>query len=242
MSQHWNKLISVVSVLAYLLKYTDDDGMDLYFSISQDKHNAKTSSELVQKLRGKARKGTSDIGSRLSTILHRYQTYLQEPVSNRRSLLGKVKPKLKKALNVYILTDAIWQPHSDATEPIASLITMLKKSDYPRKQVGIQFIRFGDDPGGIDKLEHLDSGLGLSWYVVRRGCSGGTTAFPPKLMKLVGTSSMQNPQTAMCGRCSSVPLTNGSMAIKMKPTTIRPRKKVEILPHPRFLRSHSRCL
>lgn len=158
-------MIDVVRVLAYMLKCTDDDGMELYFTISKDKHNAKTSSELVQKLQRKECAGTSEIESRLSIILHRYQTYLQEPLSKRRSLFKKAKPKAKKALNVYILTDAIWQPRSDATQPIASLIAMLKKSDYPRNQVGIQFIRFGDDLGGIQKLEHLDSKLGLPWYV-----------------------------------------------------------------------------
>ncbi len=177
MSLYWKPLITITRVLAYMLKKTDDDGMDLYFTISQEKHNAKTSSELVQKLQGKACRGTSEIGSRLSTILHQYQMYLQEPVPNRRSLFGKAKPKAKKALNVYILTDAIWQPHSDATEPIASLIAMLKKLDYPRKQVGIQFIRFGNDPGGIDKLEYLDSGLGLPWYVLSRRHRGGTWEF-----------------------------------------------------------------
>lgn len=180
MSPHWNQLIKVVRVLAYMLKKTDDDGMDLYFTIPQDKHNAKTSSELVQKLQGKARRGTSEIGSRLSTILHQYQTYLQDTVPNKKPLFGKAKkakPKGKRALNVYILTDATWQPHSDATEPIASLIAMLKKSVYPRKQVGIQFIRFGNDPDGIDKLEHLDSGLGLPWYLVGRRHSGGSWEF-----------------------------------------------------------------
>jgi hypothetical protein len=177
MFQHWDRLIVVLRVLAYLLKSTDDDGMDLYFTISKDKQNAKTSSDLVQKLQGKKLKGSSDIGSRLSTILHQYQVYLQEPAPNRRFSLKKMKPKTKKALNVYILTDGRWQPRSDATEPIASLITMLKTSGYPRKQVGIQFIRFGDDPGGIEKLNHLDSGLGLLWSVVGPCRSGGTRKF-----------------------------------------------------------------
>lgn len=184
MSPYWNSVITVVRLLAYLLKQTDDDGMDLYFTISQEKHNAKKSSDLVQKLQGKSCRGTSEIGSRLSTILHQYQMYLQEPVPNRWSLFGKAKPKAKKALNVYILTDAIWQPHSDATEPIASLITMLKKLDYPRKQVGIQFIRFGDDPDGIRKLEYLDSGLRLPWCVIAARPTGRHLRVSKELMNL----------------------------------------------------------
>jgi hypothetical protein len=166
MSPHWKGVISVVRVLAYLLKDFDDNGMDLHFTISKTKYNSKKSSEFLHKLEVKTRKGTSDIGSSLSNILHDYQMYLREPPPSRRwSLFEKHKPRAKKALSLYVLTDAAWQPHSDADEPITSLVTALKGLGYPRKQVGIQFIHFGKDPEGIKKLEHLDNGLGLSMCV-----------------------------------------------------------------------------
>jgi hypothetical protein len=165
MRPYWHNVKSVLRVLAYMLKSCDDNGMDLYFTIATTRCNSKTSTGLVQHLSGKALKGTSDIGSRLSTILHEYQTSLRQPISPRWFGFVQAKQGTVKPLNVYILTDAIWQPQSDAVEPITALIKTLQELNYPRKQVGIQFIRFGNDPEGIKKLEHLDSGLGLSMYV-----------------------------------------------------------------------------
>ena len=200
-----------------MLKKTDDDGMDLYFTISKTKHNYKTSSNFMQNLQLKRQVGTSDIGSSLSTILHEYQMYLHQPVPNRRmALFGRAKPKGKKALNVYVLTDAVWQPQSNAAEPVESLVATLKELGYPRKQVGIQFIRFGSDPKGIKKLEHLDSGLGLSMYVV--------VVEEPRdsamLIDYAGILSMQSPQTVTSGKCSWAQLTNGSMVINWRTTAI----------------------
>jgi hypothetical protein len=162
MSPYWSEVTKVVHVLSYMLKKTDEDGMDLYFTVSKDTHNSKKSSRFLQTLQCKVKAGTSDIGSSLSTILQKYKMYLQEEAPNRRrSFFSKPKPESKKALNVYVLTDAVWEPESNAAEPVTSLVGTLEKLGYSRNQVGIQFIRFGDDPEGIKKLEHLDSGLGL---------------------------------------------------------------------------------
>lgn len=170
MSPHWNDVLSVFRVLAYLLKRSDDDGLDLHFTISKTKHNSKRSKDLLQKLKGKTLRGTSNIGSRLGSILHEYQMYLKQPASHWRTWIGKSKPKEKKALTVYVLTDAVWQPHSDPAEAVASMVTTLREEGYSRGQVGIEFIHFGNDPEGIEKLEMLDSGLGLPMYVVVREC------------------------------------------------------------------------
>jgi hypothetical protein len=162
MSPYWSEVTKVVHVLSYLLKKTDEDGMDLCFTVSKDTYNSKKSSTFLRTLQRRVKAGTSDIGSSLSTILQQYKTYLQEEAPSRRlSLFSKPKPEGKKALNVYVLTDAVWEPESNAAEPVTSLVGTLEKLGYSRNQVGIQFIRFGDDPEGIKKLEHLDSGLGL---------------------------------------------------------------------------------
>ena len=161
MRPYWDEVSSVLHVLAYMLKGCDEDGMELRFTISNNKHKSKKSTGIIQPLQGKELHGTSDTGSRLSTILHEYQTSLRQPPQNRLPFFSKAKMKLKKPLSVYILTDAVWQPHSDVAEPIRSLIGTLRELGSPPTQVGIQFIRFGSDPEGIKKLAHLDQGLGL---------------------------------------------------------------------------------
>jgi hypothetical protein len=147
-----------------MIKDCDRDGMDLYFTISPLKHNSRNSTGLLQHIQGKSLLGTSDLGSRLTTILHDYETALRRHATKRWPSFGRSKNM--KPLNVYILTDAAWQPHSDAAEPIKSLIGTMIEFRYPRKQVGIQFIHFGKNADYFKKLEHLDSGLGLSMYVL----------------------------------------------------------------------------
>jgi hypothetical protein len=159
MRPYWDEVRLVLHVLTYMLKGCDKDGMDLYFTISTSKYNSKKSSGLLQPTQGKSLEGTSDIGSRLSSILHGYETALRRHETKPRSLFG---PKVMKPLNVYILTDALWQPQSDAAGPIKSMVETLKDLRSPPEQVGIQFIQFGNNPDCATKLEILDSGLGLS--------------------------------------------------------------------------------
>lgn len=159
MRPHRDDVSAVLHVLAYMLKEYDRDGMDLYFTVSQSKYNSKTSTGLLNQYRAAAaHQGTSDIGSRLGSILHEYEVKLRHHESRRWSLFA---PRPMKPLNVYVLTDAVWQPQSDAAGPIASMVETLRDLRYPRKQVGIQFIQFGKDPACVQKLELLDSGLNL---------------------------------------------------------------------------------
>lgn len=150
-----------------MLKDCDDDGMDLYFTISQKRYNYKSSKDVVQKVRRQERKGTSDIGLRLGLILREFQGSLLQPQGQqeRWPFFRKSKAKGKKPLNVYILTDAVWQPHSDVAQPVSSLVGTLKRLDLPANYVGIQFVHFGKHPEGIQKLAHLDQHLGLPMYV-----------------------------------------------------------------------------
>ena len=41
------------------------------------------------------------------------------------------------------------------------MVSKLKEHDLLEKQVGIQFMRFGDDEDAIKMLDHLDSQLDL---------------------------------------------------------------------------------
>lgn len=214
MSKYWHAVISVISTLSYLLKDSDDDGMDLYFAISSTKYNSKKSEKLVQKLLEKEKElvGTSNVGLRLSTILHEYQLSLDPSVLSLRSLLSKAKGKTKKPLSVYILTDAVWQPHCNVAEPIRSLVETLRRWGYSRHQAGIQFIRFGHDSDGIEKLDHLDSGLQLGMYVFNEP-SRSAYLTNGRTDGLAGMLLILNQQTVMSGKCSWARLMNGSTAI-----------------------------
>jgi hypothetical protein len=158
MEPHWKSLIKVFEALTYILKDVDPNGLDLFFTICREtlKKTKKTTSlvEMV-KSRSKLLKGTTDMNLRLSEILDTYQTELEKP----KTFFGIGKSVLP--MNLYILTNGTWEPNCDAAGPITNLVNKLNKLHKGRVQVGIQFISFGNNAEAIDRLNILDSGLGL---------------------------------------------------------------------------------
>ena len=156
MEPHWKRVTRVFEALSYILKDVDPNGLDLSFTISGDTlKKTKRTSKLVEmvKLRSKHLKGTTDMNLKLTEILVTYQTELEKP----KGFFGK--PILPR--NLYILTDGVWEPNCDAAAPIKNLVNKLIKLDKGRVQVGIQFISFGENTAALERLDILDSGLGL---------------------------------------------------------------------------------
>jgi hypothetical protein len=156
MEPHWNSLIRVTEALTYILKNVDPNGLDLSFTICRETlTKTKKTSSLVDLVtsRSKLLKGPTDMKLRLSEILGTYQTELEKP---KAFLRKSVLP-----MNLYILTNGIWEPNCDAAGPITNLVNKLNKLHKNRVQVGIQFISFGKNAEAINRLNILDSGLGL---------------------------------------------------------------------------------
>ncbi len=147
--------------LVYMVKETDPDGVELRFSMFKDKLRFKNTKPLLEAFDRKMAEGESNIRIPLLQILEEYEEKLENRARKKRWSRGPVRP-----LNLYILTDGVWQPHCDATEIISDMVNMLTKYGVRRENFGIQFIRFGNDADGIARLEKLDSGLGLSMYVL----------------------------------------------------------------------------
>lgn len=157
MNNHWKDVKSLLYVLAYLVKELDDDGLDMSFTISSQEKKFTHASKAVAYLDAMHPNGLANINMRLSKLLTRYVNELEHPPRNRFSLRTRQSPI--KPLSLYIFTDGIWQPGYDGVPPIEALIEKLTALRLPKEQVGIQFIRFGDSPEGIKRLEYLDSGL-----------------------------------------------------------------------------------
>lgn len=68
-------------------------------------------------------------------------------------------------MSLYVLTDGIWKPPADASTSIRSLVKELQELGFGKAQVAIQFIRFGEDPDALRRLEALDDNLDLAMYV-----------------------------------------------------------------------------
>ncbi|MCJ1271366.1 hypothetical protein MMC22_011266 [Lobaria immixta] len=166
MEPHWNDVISLFSVLAYLAKNLDNNRLEMYFTVSDKQKTFKDTTPAVSHLKKINPNTYSNIDLQLDQILRSYQTDLQrqnEPQGYFRRKTKKVKP-----LSLYVFTDAAW-PGGDAVAPVEAMIEKLQQLRLSRAQVAIQFIRFGNDPTGIKRLEYLDSGLRKKhtkkWYV-----------------------------------------------------------------------------
>ncbi|KAL8842972.1 MAG: hypothetical protein Q9176_002275 [Flavoplaca citrina] len=153
MKAYWEDVISFFHVFAYFTKKLDKDGLEMWFTVSTKQVKFHDTKKAVAYLKKTRHDVPSDIDMRLGQILGNYQKEMQREKEKKHTIFSKLL-KPVKPLSLYVLTDGTW-PGSDAVAPITEMI--LQK--LPKKQVGVQFIRFGNDSTGIGKLEYLDSGL-----------------------------------------------------------------------------------
>jgi len=159
MLEHWPNVCKTFKALTYLVRETGDAKIDLYFTISQRcEKRVRKSKDLLpivqameDEIRGKD--STTDINIRLTQILEEYKRNLD----NNHWWRSKPKP-----LSLFIFTDGIWEEEVTASEPIQSAVTKLEDLRKDKRQIGVQFISFGDDPEGLGRLEHLDDRLNVS--------------------------------------------------------------------------------
>lgn len=156
-------MCNLFGILAYILKNTDDDGIDMYFAMSDTKYNDQDTTKLVEIMnkRKSQLEGNSSINVRLQHVLGDYNKGLTSQIARRGSgnphgPLFDVKP-----LSVYVFTDGVWTPKSDPKQAIERIVDSLEELKAGSDQVGIQFISFGKYPECLKRLEYYDKELGL---------------------------------------------------------------------------------
>ena len=171
MQQHWDNVVTLADILAYIVKRTDEDGVDLHFTICKNlRRNEKKTTDLIDFVEDNrpdppetGAERLSNIDYCLGSILHEYQEKLEKDRQRiRRS--GKNSrfssaPKPVRKLNLYVLTDGLWQPEANGIAPLRALVSTLDRLKKPADQVGIQFIQFGNEEEGTKSLSYLDSDL-----------------------------------------------------------------------------------
>lgn len=156
MNEHWTDVRELLDLLGYIVKHYDDNGVDIYFTNSSSKHGSvKTTTELLRVFDLYAPYGVHDMSARLWSIVADYQEDLRK-LHASRSRLSRLSLRRVRPLSLYVLTDAVWQPVCDVSPVITSLVGSLTDLNLHKKQVGIQFIRFGHSSVGIERLEVLD--------------------------------------------------------------------------------------
>lgn len=165
---------NLFGLLGYIVKGTDPDGIEIQFTMSRDrKERAKNTGQLLRTLETVRYVGTSNIRIQLGDIFQDYHDKLRDRKPTRSLFKLLKSPRPVRRQNLYIFTDGIWQPGCDPAPMIKKLVGSLEQNFMEREQFGIQFIRFGNDPDGINRLNQLDSGLGLSMDIVDTEHSDG---------------------------------------------------------------------
>jgi hypothetical protein len=163
-------------VIAYIVKQYDRNGVDLRFLRSEEQlDNKKSADEIVAKIAATRFEGMTNITACLNKLLLEYGQRIDDWISGKRNMLGQ-RSKKPKCTTFYIFTDGVWQASQGkqgdyGQNAIISLVDKLVKNGLPREQVGIQFISFGDDQGGQERLRKLDQlkkRLNLKLYVFPR--------------------------------------------------------------------------
>ena len=163
MRKHTRDVSSLFSLLSYLVKKSDRDGIDLLFTqTSTRKHSSKTS-DLAAAINRERFFDQSDMRTTLHNEFklhtHKFGTMIQPP----KSFLGfgtQPAPYPQPALSFYVFTDAKWVGE-DVGALIQNVVRKMLDKGCDKEHVAIQFIRFGDDPESIKTLDRLDQGLGL---------------------------------------------------------------------------------
>lgn len=168
MSPYWHTdeggVVSLAKVLAYLVKESDKDGLDLFFTCTQRHHNVSSATAMEENLLRKPidTVATSNMATSLGRITLEYARRLhKERHKAEKWKTPFTKRTALKPLSIYVFTDAVWQPDCHVGRVIAALAKTVKELEFPDEQVGIQFIRFGSDPVCTSKLRDLDDGVGL---------------------------------------------------------------------------------
>lgn len=161
MRSHHNDVLKVISLLTYMLKDTDPNGLDVCFTQSKQKVNSAKSKILWTAVSQIDFHGISDMRSRLSHILQEHKNKFGTTTTPSGHWYRRASPpEAQKPLSFYVLTDGNWQPN-DVGPTIKALVYDMIVNHLPKEHVGIQFIRFGEDSRGVARLENLDRGLGL---------------------------------------------------------------------------------
>jgi hypothetical protein len=163
MLKYWDDMCELFSILAYIVKASDKDGIDMYFTMSEHRYNSKDTAKLVEEVEKRKAylKGASNLNARLDYVLGDYDRDLRSEKALRNGGSSNAPKKDLKPLSVYVFTNAVWGGKSDPKVAIESIVDNLIDLRLPATRVGIQFISFGNDPECLRRLDYYDSGLGL---------------------------------------------------------------------------------
>lgn len=169
MKEHQADVIESSYQLSYIVKKFDSNGLDvLTTSNPRREENFKTSTEMKvftkRKFRDASKTGQCDIEFSLNEVFKRvFKTIPRLSPSAKARTFGTFRPGKARPFSILVFTNGVWNPSDDgfggADRLIERCIKLMKDNDVSRSDVAIQFVRFGNNPKGKQRLKFLDDGL-----------------------------------------------------------------------------------
>lgn len=161
MLKHWKQATYLIRILAWRALGYDENGMELYFT--DDKPRAQVEQKADQKVADFVRAMEAGKPS----------IRMRDPPQSMTGALVRIFDRYNKddnsrPMTIIILTDGVWENIYDdgaVDQTIRNQIQHLINKGYPREELfktrplTFQFIRFGDHPEGMKRLERLDDHL-----------------------------------------------------------------------------------
>lgn len=174
---HREDVLNTFIALSYLAKRIDENDIDLFFTSqpSNMRHERRTSKLLsqVQQNYNKKPSGTSTREASLSVVIDYIdKKKLPNPHVTFTGIPGVPQWLIQRPrITLFVFTDGLWGNGTGSIvgveKEIERLIANVKMRHLSRTSVTIQFIRFGNDPLGVERLKYLDDfGKDKDWYVI----------------------------------------------------------------------------
>ena len=157
----------VLELLWAMVAKHDPDGPELYITSDMKALKPKNDVRVLHELDSRPAKDAPDMRYCFAQIIEKYQNQFGKRNIRARFRHWMTTPaKGPRKLSLYVLTDGVWQDRTNLRQVIQTLVEHLIQHKLSNKQIGIQFIRFGNDERGVRRLEGLDSGLKFDLYVL----------------------------------------------------------------------------
>ncbi|KAK8001158.1 hypothetical protein PG991_013380 [Apiospora marii] len=170
---HWKQVMYWATVLLKRVMDYDDDGVEMYFSQGDRKNQVKQKRrQKIAEFEKAMRSATPDPNSNpLGYSL---------PFALQYIFMESSQKSDTKHQTIFVFTDGIWEGGNEAG--VESVIkSHMKKMGWfnsevveqvqEQKPLSIEFIRFGHDPNGTERLRRLDDDLVKEGYPVDDACN-----------------------------------------------------------------------
>ncbi|KAF5371194.1 hypothetical protein D9758_004159 [Tetrapyrgos nigripes] len=160
-SNRWTEAREALMPIADIANRCDDDGVDIHFlNYPAVGRGLKSAAEVMRLFNEVEPFGGTPLGETLKKITDRYLQRLEqaaEPSKATTQELAKIKP-----VNYIVITDGEPNdllPDHEIKKVLVEIANRLGLLQFPRNQLGIQFVQIGDDERATRLLTSLDDSL-----------------------------------------------------------------------------------